>query len=476
MWEAGGTLGKSLHRCVCVRAARFSADPARKLLVCLLVTVAACFLVQPTAEAQAKEVRRVLFLCEEGPFNPYSTLLVQEIHAALDKSPYQVETYIEYLQNTLFPDAASQQEIRAENIRKYRHRQPDLIITIDSFALKFMLESHEKLFPGIPIVFCGGSKELVDNPKLDSQFAGVWWVTHFAKTLDAALLLQPRTKHVVVVTGAAEEDRRYEALAREELRSYEDRLEFTYLSGLEMPVLLERLKRLPKDTIILFITSRGMLRERASFEATQAIPMIIAAANAPVFVLFDVCVGQGTVGGYAISFAAEAQAAAGVAMRVLQGERPQDIPVVEDTSVYMFDWRALRRWGLRESDLPGGATVLYRQPSAWEQYKWWISGALGLVALESLLIVTLLINLRRRRRAEESLKGLTARLLQTQDEERRRMARDLHDGTAQDLAGISLCLGELSDLLGEAGSGRERDSPTAGSSTGAQLQGLTGSS
>ncbi len=422
--------------------------------MCPLVTVAACFLVQPATAAQVKEVRRVLFLYSEGPFNPYTTRLVQEIRTALQKSPYQVETYAEYLETTLFPDAASQQEIRGWYIHKYRDRRPDLIIAIDASALRFMVESHERFFPGIPVVFCGGAKDLVDNSKRDPYFAGVWMVPQFAKTMDAALQLQPSTKHVVVVGGSAWEDSRYEALAREELRSYEARLEFAYLTDLEMPALLERLKRLPNDTIILYVTLTRDAAGTPFIEATQSLPMVIAAANAPVFAMLDVFVGQGTVGGYVHSFTAQGQAAAGIALRVLQGETPQNIPVVEGTNVYTFDWRALRRWGFRESDLPPGSTVLYRQLSVWEQYRWWISGALGLLALESLLIVALLASLRRRRRAEESLKGLTGQLLQSQDEERRRIARDLHDGTAQDLAGISLCLGELGDLLEEAGWGQ----------------------
>ncbi len=42
------------------------------------------------------------------------------------------------------------------------------------------------------------------------------------------------------------------------------------------------------------------------------------------------------------------------------------------------------------------------------------------------------------RRDEESLRQLSARLLQLQDEERRRIARDLHDSTGQKLVGLSL--------------------------------------
>ena len=444
-------MGKTSCRDVCVLAARFSVDPVRKLLVCLLLPIAASFPVQSATAAKVKDVRRVLLLNGLGPSDPASVRAEQEIRATLQKSPYQIELYTEYLESALFSDAASQQEIREWYVRKYRNRQPDLIVALANAALKFMVESHRRFFPGIPIVFAGGIKEWADYSKLDSSFAGVWIALQFAKTLDAALQLQPGTKQVVVVGGSGPADRRFEALARKELRSYEDRLEFTYLTDLEMPALLERLKHLPSDTIILFLSFGQDAAGTRFMNLTQSLPMVIAAANAPVFAWADLHVGQGTVGGYVTSVTAQGQAVGAIALRVLQGERPQDIPVVEGTNVYMFDWRALQRWGFKERDLPPGSIVLYRQPSLWEQYKWQVVGTITLLVLESILILSLLANLRRRRRAERSLKELTGRLLQTQDEERRRMARELHDGTAQDLAGIALCLGELGDVLEEAG-------------------------
>jgi PAS domain S-box-containing protein len=60
----------------------------------------------------------------------------------------------------------------------------------------------------------------------------------------------------------------------------------------------------------------------------------------------------------------------------------------------------------------------------------------------------------RRRQAEESLSALSQRLLQTQDEERRRIARELHDSTGQCLAAVRM---NLQILKGE----EERLSPNA---------------
>ena len=70
-------------------------------------------------------------------------------------------------------------------------------------------------------------------------------------------------------------------------------------------------------------------------DATQSVPMVADAANAPVFVVDDVDVGRGTVGGNVFSFALAGQVAARMAVRVLNGEKPRDIPIVKGANTYM---------------------------------------------------------------------------------------------------------------------------------------------
>ncbi|PYU15503.1 MAG: hypothetical protein DMG29_06640 [Acidobacteria bacterium] len=48
-----------------------------------------------------------------------------------------------------------------------------------------------------------------------------------------------------------------------------------------------------------------------------------------------------------------------------------------------------------------------------------------------------------RKQAEEELRRLSGQLLQSQDEERRRIARELHDSTGQDLVALATMLGQL---------------------------------
>ena len=66
----------------------------------------------------------------------------------------------------------------------------------------------------------------------------------------------------------------------------------------------------------------------------------------------------------------------------------------------IFDWRELQRWGIPESRLPPGSVVRYRAPSLWSEYRGTVLSAVGVLALQSLLIVGLLYQRRARQRAE----------------------------------------------------------------------------
>jgi PAS domain S-box-containing protein len=362
-----------------------------------------CAFSDGVARAQVKAVQRVLILNETGTSYPGINIIDQGIRHGLENASYHLDFYREYLETALFPDPADQQKFRDFYVSKYKNHQPDVIITVGSSPLRFMSEAHRTAFPGVPIVFSLPNLSS-PVPELDSDFTGVENAVRPAETLEAALRLQPGTEHVIVVGGTAAYDRSAEEAVRERLRPYEARLDISYLTDLSMPDLLEHLKHLQNHTVVLFTS---MTRDAAGskfISASESAPMVVAAANAPAFGLYDVFLNHGIVGGDLSSLSQQGEIAGRMALRILSGEKPENIPRAKDVTAYMFDWRVLKRWGLDERKLPPGSIVLNRQLTVWDLYKWYIVSGLCLLVAQTSLIIGLLWQRATRRKAQAALK------------------------------------------------------------------------
>jgi len=365
--------------------------------------LAAIVLLHPIAAPQMKEVRRILILNEVGTSYPGIAIVNQGIQSALNDSPYHLEFYSEYFDTSLFPDPAVQQEFRDFYIRKYQNRKPDVIITVGPSPLKFMQEVHQRAFAGVPIVFCLPSGSVPGAPLLDSDFTGVENDMAPGKTIEIALRLQPGTKNVVVVGGVAPFDRKGLETVKEELQAYEGRLDISYLTDLAVPDQLKRLEHLPNHTLVL-LTSVGEDAAGTRFKSNEIASLVAAAANAPVFGLFDVFLNHREVGGYLSSLSEQGKVAGGMALRMLKGEEPRDVPRVKRVNAYMFDWQALKRWGLKENELPPGNIVINRQGTIWDLYKWYFVGGVGLVLVQTLMIFGLLWQRSELRKSEKAVR------------------------------------------------------------------------
>ena len=106
--------------------------------------------------------------------------------------------------------------------------------------------------------------------------------------------------------------------------------------------------------------------------------------------------------------------------------------------------------------------MLYRQLSLWDQYKAYVVVAGVLLSVQSALIAGLIVQGARRRRSERALRDseqhlrqsddqnrdLAGRLINAQEVERTRIARDLHDDVSQQLAGVSIAFSGVKQRLG----------------------------
>lgn len=362
------------------------------------------------ATAQLRQTKRVLIINDLGIVSsPGFAEVDQAILRALQKSPYQIELYDESLQLTFFPDQDSQRAFQQAITAKYSLRKPDLIIAAGSESFKLIAESRESFIRETPIILCV-LWEIPERLNSGLHITGVVSKPQPERTLEAAVNLLPGTKHVVVVGGTGKFDEAWEQIAKQAFQKYESKLEFTYLTDLTMPALLARLAHLPSDTIVYNTSLAQDATGQRFIGSAQSVPLVASAAKGPVFVMDDIDLRAGTVGGDLVDWADAGRIAGEMAVRVLNGARPEDIPFEVSKNAYMFDWRALRRWGLKESKLPPGSIVLNRQPTLWDSYKRYILGGIFLLLAQTSLIVGLWWQRSTRKKAEAELAVMNERL------------------------------------------------------------------
>jgi PAS domain-containing protein len=173
--------------------------------------------------------------------------------------------------------------------------------------------------------------------------------------------------------------------------------------------------------------------------------------------------GGGIIGGPVLSLRRIGREAAHVAVRILNGEEPwriQIAPVGPGKPVY--DWRELRRWHVREDQLPANSEVRFRRPSLFEAYRWHILGALGVLLVEAALIFALARQLRRRSESERALRTSeealrTSERALRESAERMKLAADAADLGVFEWGMVAdqiWALGKSGDIVRWAESGR----------------------
>jgi signal transduction histidine kinase len=339
---------------------------------------------------------------------------------------------------------------------KYQDRPFDLVIAMGDGPLDF-IGNNQSFFGDTPVVFFSSSR----TPLRLENSTGITAELNLTGTLVLARAMQPDVRNVFVVSGADQTDKAYEAFARAQFGSFEPPLTFTYLSGLPTKELEARLASLPPHSIIYYlVVARDGANE--NFHPLEYLERIAAVANAPTYCWVDSAMDHRIVGGSLKDQVAQTRALGELAVRVLRGERPDNIPISSrDLNVNQVDWRQLQRWGISEARVPAGTLIRFREPSVWQRYRPYILGSVAIVLAQTMLIAGLLVQRKRRRQAEsqlhasqaalrssyERIRDLGARLLNAQDSERSRIARELHDDVSQEMALLMLDV----SLLGRAG-------------------------
>ena len=418
-----------------------------RFTVWLLVT-AFCLLgaMVPPAVAAPKSV----LVLSEGPVLPYGLRLIDNIVVALRRdSSEPLNIYRESIDRVRFnSDEYERQLVALYNSKYVGASAPALIITITEPALDFALRHREELFPNAAILFGAVDERAIRGRAIDGNVTGVFHHYDARSTIEAALIVHPRTRRILVVGGASRLDHGYLEIAREGLSDLATAAAITYITDTPLSEVLTAVAALRDDAVVLFLSmqSDGHGVERSGAEAFAALRRV---ATVPIYGMSGNLLGRGIVGG--MLFDAEVHGAdlAKRAQQILSGVRAADLVPMRSQNTLAFDSRELNRFGIDDAALPTGARVVNRETSLWNAYRGTILLVAAALVGQFLLIGGLLVQGRRRKRAELAIRDLSGRLLSAQEDERRRIARELHDNLSQQMALLAIGITQVTKRLGE---------------------------
>lgn len=369
----------------------------------------------PSAAPPIQADYNVLILNSYHVGYQWSEDIVAGIRSTFNESTIHPEIFVEYMDTKRYKPEEIFPILRAMYGSKYQHIHFDAIISVDNTALYFLSTYHDQLFPGVPVIFVGV------NGLQQEMLGGLTEITGIAESLDEAdtvdLILQllPETRHLALITDSTVTGeihaRRFHDLAPK----YAERLEFLYFSNLTKDELARALQELPDDTVIFF---RSFFRDRANESLTveEALQLINTHSPAPIFTTWDFTLGQGVVGGALLTGESQGQAAAALALQVLQGTPASTLPILQSSPSQIFlDYNQLQALNIPAPRVPVGSTIINRPPTFYRQYRTTILGGSAFLIGQTVVILLMFAAIRRQHKAEEKLtaaENKLARMLQ----------------------------------------------------------------
>ena len=348
----------------------------------------------------AAESKRVMLLHSFGlDFKPWSEYAKSIRSELVRQSPWPLDI----VENSLITARSSDEDPEApfvDYLRALFAKRPlDLIVSIGAPAAAFVQRHRQRLFVTTPMVFTAVDQRRVQYSNLTANDAVVALRINYLAAFENILQVLPDTKDVIVVVGTSPIEKFWKEAIAKEVEPLANRIKLSWTDELSFEALLKQASALPPRTAIfwelMIVDAAGVVHE-----GDVPLTRLHAVANAPIFSYDESFFGSAIVGGPLLLTADSGRQTAAAAVRILNGEKPGEIRTLVQFASPVFDWREMQRWGISESRLPPGSEILFRSPTAWEQYRAYILAFIAAILIQSALISWMLYEHWRRQRAE----------------------------------------------------------------------------
>jgi len=376
----------------------------RKIAAFTIILLTILPLTETVIYAEADREKHILVLNSYHKGLSWTDSLVKGIDSVLRTEARNMNLHYEYMDSKRYYSPEYIQKLREVLTFKFQEISFNVVIVSDNNALDFLLHYHEDLFPETPVVFCGINNFSELMLKDQGLFTGIVEEIDIKSTLEIALKLHPDITEVVFINDKTTTGIAVKSEVLEIAPLFEDRVDFVFIEDFSIEELKERVWKLPRNSIILLSV---VTRDRSGqfFPYEESLAQIYSESSVPIYSFWDTYLGKGIVGGMLTSGYQQGKAAAQIALRILEGERIETIPVVRDSpNSYMFDNRQLKLFDINEADLPEGSIIINRPDTLYSRHKALVHTTVFTIMSLMLTIIALLTVISYRKKMERALR------------------------------------------------------------------------
>ena len=378
----------------------------------------------------------------------YEVLIINSYHPSLTWTKQQTESIVnelahldpgtrvnvEYMDWKRFPNQANLDNLYRLYKHKYENLKLDVIVTTDDAALAFALKHRQELFSNAPIVFSGINAEgELDLVKGQTNVTGVIEFIGLEETIAMALQINPDMKELYIIHEQTESGKSTYATVENILSSLYKNIIPISISNVTHRGAIEKVRGLQGDSAVLILNFHTDFMGR-DMEPADFCKRASDVSQVPVFNIYDMTLGYGNIGGSMISGTMQGERAGQLALRILNGQKADQIPIINDKKLRVaFDYEQLEKFNIPLSRIPKGAEVINEPFSFLKTYRNLVITILWILCLLVIFIVILMVYIKEIQRIKNALQDSNEEITQTyeeltaSDEELQRQVVELRD-------------------------------------------------
>jgi PAS domain S-box-containing protein len=351
-------------------------------------------------EIPHQKMSRILYINSYHRGYLWSDGIESGLRQRLNDSGRKTDVKIEFLDAKLFPEPAYLPTLAEIFAMKHGKVRYDAVVVSDNEAFDFAIKYREQLFSYAPLIFCGYNSFRPEVLKGITNVTGVNEEIDFTGTIDMALTVHPKTRTLVFITSDYYKagQRNQKIVENMLIPAYQKRYQIKQLKNLYLKELEQQLSSLPPLTLVFMFGAPLDNRESQLIPAEEYYHRMATASSAPAYSFWDFTLNTGMMGGNVITGPDQGRMAAELTLRILDGTPADSIPVVMDSPTSkIFDFNAMKRFGISEKSLPAGSIVINKPNTFYHRYKPYVWITITVFIILSVMVMLLMILLQKSR-------------------------------------------------------------------------------